>query len=91
MLLDAAADGDLELIKLMYHSGFKDLNEFVNVDNRNVAHIAVCCKQLDVLFFLKYQVHFNFQLRDRWQRTPLDEARMLKSEEVVEILTRTID
>ena len=35
-----AAKGDLDSLKLFFYAGIKDLNKYVNVDKRSVAHVV---------------------------------------------------
>lgn len=49
LVLEAAAEGDVEFLEMLFHTGTKDLNEFVNIDYRNAGHIAVCCNQEKIL------------------------------------------
>jgi hypothetical protein len=36
------------------------MNRYVNVDLRNVGHIAACENKIEIIKFLKNVVHFNF-------------------------------
>lgn len=49
LLLDAAKEGDLCLIKLFYHAGLKNLNLFVNELKRNIGHIAACERKIEII------------------------------------------
>ena len=40
LLFESALNGDLEMIKLIYHAGLKYLNIYTNIDLRNIGHIA---------------------------------------------------
>ena len=39
-ILRSTKDGDIEFIKLLYFAGVKNLHEYVNTDNRSIAHIV---------------------------------------------------
>jgi len=39
-LLRSTKKGDLEFIKLIYHAGLSNLEEYMTYDNRNIAHIV---------------------------------------------------
>lgn len=41
LLLTAGLKGDLEFLELTYYGGVKNLNDYTNVDSRNVGHMAV--------------------------------------------------
>lgn len=41
---------------------------------------------MDVIEFLRDEVTFNFTIKDRWGKTPLDEARDANQTEIIEIL-----
>ncbi len=36
----SAMENDLETIKILYHSGLKNLNDFTNIEGRNIGHIV---------------------------------------------------
>lgn len=40
-ILRAGKEGDLQFIKLLYFAGVKNLHEYVNIDNRSLAHIVL--------------------------------------------------
>lgn len=74
LLLHSAVKGDLDMLKLLFHAGLKSFNEYTNVDERNIAHVAAAEGKLEIIKFLKYSVKFDFSKRDVWDRTPLDDA-----------------
>lgn len=78
LILQAPQSADLEIIQLIYHSGIKNINDYINVDSRNLGHYAVAAHNLDIIHFLKYHVHFDFSAKDRWMHTPLDDANKIQ-------------
>ncbi|EAR86550.2 L-asparaginase (macronuclear) [Tetrahymena thermophila SB210] len=83
LLLDSAMTGDLDTIKLIYHSGLKNFNDYTNIDQRNIGHVAASEGQLEIIKFLKYTARFDFSQRDIWDRTPLDDALEFQHIDVV--------
>lgn len=67
------------MLELIFHSGIKNLNDFINIDNRNVGHMAVMNGHIKIIKFLRFVAKFNFSERDRWHNTPYDDAIILKS------------
>lgn len=49
--------------------------ETPDYDYRTVAHLAAAEKHYLVLEYLLWFSSFNFQLKDRWGQTPLDEIK----------------
>ena len=82
----ATANNDIEMIKLMFHSGLSDLNQFVNIEKRNIGHIAACEKNVDIIKFLWKVVNFDFSEKDAFGKTPLDDAKFFKCNEIIQIL-----
>ena len=82
----AAAHNDLDLIKLIFHAGLNNLNEFTNVDHRNTGHVAACENNVEIIKFLWKVVNFDFSEKDLDGRTPLDDAKFFKHEEIIKIL-----
>ena len=78
LILKTGDEGDLNMLECLYYGGLKNLNDYVNIDNRNIAHMAVFGGQLNILKFLKHTAHFDFSARDRWFHQPLDEAIKIK-------------
>lgn len=66
LILNTGIKGDLEMLELIFHSGIKNLNDYVNVDNRNVGHMAVMSGKTKIIKFLRFVAKFNFSERDRW-------------------------
>jgi len=77
LLFKLIAKGDLESLKLLYNGGLNNLEQYVNIDKRTIAHIACAENQVEIIDFLRNQVNFDFSVKDRWNQTPLiDEVRV---------------
>ena len=74
LLLESGSKGDIDTLKMLYHSGLKNLNDFTNIDERNIGHIAAADGQAEIIKYLKYTARLDFSQRDIWDRTPLDDA-----------------
>ena len=85
-MIRGAKEGDLEIIKLMFHAGLTDMNKFADREKRNVGHIAACENNVDIVKFLWKVVNFDFSEKDIDGRTPLDDAKFFKHEEIIMIL-----
>lgn len=81
MILEAGDKGDLEMLECIYHGGIKNLNDYVNIDERNVAHMAIFTGSVNIIKFLKINAHFDFSYRDRWTHTSLDDAIRIKNKQ----------
>lgn len=82
LLLTAGLKGDLEMLELIFHGGIKNLNEYVNVDIRNIGHMAVMAMNSKIIRFLRFTAKFNFSERDRWGNTPYENALEIKSKKI---------
>ncbi|CAD8197314.1 unnamed protein product [Paramecium pentaurelia] len=82
LILTAGLKGDLEMLELIFHGGIKNLNDFVNVDNRNIGHMAVMVMNSKIIRFLRFTAKFNFSERDRWGNTPYENAIEIKSKKI---------
>lgn len=71
VLCRKARINDLGSIKLFHKAG-ADL-EAKDYDDRTLAHIAACEGHSELLTYLAENTDFNFDLKDRHQRTPIDE------------------
>lgn len=58
--MQAAADNDFLLLQMFYYAGLKNLNEYHNIDRRNIGHIAVAKNNKDLVNFLKFTTNFDF-------------------------------
>lgn len=70
------------MLELIFHGGIKNLNDFVNVDNRNIAHMAVMTMNSKIIKFLRFKAKFDFSERDRWGNTPYENAIEIKSKKI---------
>mmetsp|Transcript_32608 Transcript_32608/g.29465 ORF Transcript_32608/g.29465 Transcript_32608/m.29465 type:complete len:96 (-) Transcript_32608:179-466(-) len=84
-LHDAAAKKDLDAIKHFYFSGLKNLDIYKNFDGRTIGHIAVSNSDYQMIKFLKENTSYNFNTKDRWGKTPIDEAKELKDVEMLKV------
>jgi lysophospholipase len=89
-LFEIVAEGDLDSLRFIYYGGIKNLNEYTNIDDRTIGHIAVAESQVKILEFLKEEAAFNFNTKDRWGRTPLTEAFEIKHPEVLGLFSESI-
>ncbi|KAF8362812.1 glna-1, partial [Pristionchus pacificus] len=85
-LLFAAKMGDFDAIRRMYLNGLN--MEMVDYDNRTAMHVAAAEGHTNIVKFLVIQAKCNFQPRDRWGRTPLDDARQFRHDTVIAFLAR---
>lgn len=85
-LTRAAINNDLELIMLYFFSGFENLNEAVDVESRNIGHIAAFMGFVSIIVFLKNETKFDFFAKDSYGKTPYDEAKEANHENIVDIL-----
>ncbi|KAL6735434.1 hypothetical protein Aduo_005877 [Ancylostoma duodenale] len=83
-LLFAAKNGDLETIQRMYLQG-ANLN-MTDYDGRTALHIAASEGHVELLKFFLSVAQVNHSPRDRWGRTPLDEARQFDKLECAQLL-----
>jgi lysophospholipase len=62
------------MLDILYEAGIRNLNDFFNMDYRNIGHIAVAENAIELVTYLKRKTHFDFYRKDRWGKTPIDEA-----------------
>lgn len=60
LLLESGSKGDIDTLKMLYHSGLKNLNDFTNIDERNIGHIAAADGQAEIIKYLKYTARLDF-------------------------------
>jgi hypothetical protein len=73
--------GDLKSIKLFNRAGAN--MEAADYDGRTFAHIAACEQIEEILLFTAKSTNFNFSLEDRWGRTPIDEIKDPKFQQII--------
>ena len=84
-LIYAASKGDLDTISVLVGA---DVNiNWTDYDSRSAAHLAAKYNNLEVLELL-FASGANMSLKDRWGKTPLDEADASGSGRILEFLTR---
>ena len=81
-LIYSAANGDLATVKKLLFARGADVNSS-DYDERTALHLAVAEKRGKMIKFLLEQGAF-VRARDRWGRTPLDEAKGTPYEEMLE-------
>ncbi|CAD8124608.1 unnamed protein product [Paramecium sonneborni] len=82
LILSSGLNGDLQMLELIFHGGIKNLNYFVNVDNRNIGHMAVMSMCSKIIRFLRFVAKFDFSERDRWGNTPYENIIDIKSKKI---------
>ncbi|KAL1925635.1 uncharacterized protein VTP21DRAFT_518 [Calcarisporiella thermophila] len=75
---NAVLAGDLETVQLIIEAGF-DINSKSSIDGRTALHIAAAESCLEIVEYLLSFSHIKPGILDRWDRTPLDEARRVQS------------
>jgi len=80
-------EGDLKDLRHAYYCGLKNLSDYKNFDGRTIGHLAASENRMDIIVFLKEETSFNFGLKDRWGKTPLDEAKHFNYVKIVEYLS----
>jgi len=71
--LRAANVGDLDLVRTMAEHGMRlDVHDY---DKRTALHLAICSHHYEVVKYLVTQNRELTELRDRWQNTPIDNAK----------------
>ncbi len=84
LLCDAAYRGDLDLLQKMRERGDDlDLGDY---DCRTGLHLACCAGNLRVVEWLLREGGCDPKPRDRWDVTPVDEAKRYGHHEIVELL-----
>ncbi|PIC44833.1 hypothetical protein B9Z55_005064 [Caenorhabditis nigoni] len=82
----AAKNGDLDSLRRMFMQG-ADLKT-ADYDNRTALHVAAAEGRIKVCKFLVNIVGIPHDVKDRWGRYPLDDARQFKNKEVALYLFR---
>ena len=77
--------GDIKRVRLLKECE-ADI-EIADYDLRTVGHLAAAEKHWDLVDYLVKHTDFNFNLKDRWGKSPLDEIQdPILREEYVELL-----
>ncbi|CAJ0959639.1 unnamed protein product, partial [Mesorhabditis belari] len=85
-LLYAAQNGDEEAVRRMYLQGQPlDVKDY---DGRTALHIAASEGHAHLVKFFLFIAKVPHNPKDRWRRTPLDDAKMFKHDECVKLLLR---
>lgn len=87
-LCTAVFDGDLQLLRRLISAG-ANVNAF-DYDRRTATHIAAADGNLSMVKLLVEEGGANPTVMDRWEQTPLDEARRVGAQPVVEYLTARV-
>lgn len=85
-LLYAAAYGDTITLRRHKLSGM-DMS-LADYDSRTALHVAAAEGHYECVEFLLTQCHVPWDVRDRWGRSPMDEAMEFGHNRVVELLQR---
>ncbi|PAV77820.1 hypothetical protein WR25_19960 [Diploscapter pachys] len=83
-LLFAAKNGDIDVVKRLYMQG-TDL-DIADYDGRTALHIAASEGHAHLVRFFLNVAKVYHEPRDRWGRTPLDDAKMFHHDDCVELL-----
>ena len=71
------------LLYLVFY--FLTLNQS-DYDGRTALHLAVCENHIEIVQFLLNIAKVNKNPKDRWNKTPLDEAIKLNHTEIIDLL-----
>ncbi|WKX94232.1 hypothetical protein Q1695_011470 [Nippostrongylus brasiliensis] len=83
-LLFASKNNDTETIRRMYLQGTN--LEVADYDGRTALHIAASEGHESLVRFFLFVAKVNHNAKDRWGRTPLDDARLFNNASVVQLL-----
>ena len=79
----SAQEGDLEHLKMLFNKNI-DFNQS-DYDGRTALHLAVCEEHIDIVNFLLKIVKMNSNQKDRWNRSPYDEAKLLNNDNILKL------
>lgn len=83
-ILFSAADGDLSALRRHKLSGM-DM-ALTDYDGRTALHVAAVAGHVECVEFLLKQCHISANVKDRWGRTALEEAKMFGHKKVIKLL-----
>merc|ERR1719379_2620437 len=85
LLLNASSKGDVEYVERCMNNGL-DIH-VGDYDARTALHLAVCEGQEEMVRFLVQHASLEqINARDRWGRTPLDDALTADRESIIDML-----
>uniref|UniRef100_A0A914E0Z4 glutaminase n=1 Tax=Acrobeloides nanus TaxID=290746 RepID=A0A914E0Z4_9BILA len=87
-LLFAAESGDMNTIRRIYMKGI-DMG-LKDYDKRTALHLAACEGHTHVVEFLLHVAKVQPEPRDRWNMTPLDNAKQYNHKDVIQLLQDVI-
>ncbi|KAK0394676.1 hypothetical protein QR680_000868 [Steinernema hermaphroditum] len=87
-LLYAVKNGDLDMVRRLYLQG-ANMN-MADYDGRTALHLAAAEGHPKLVRFLMQVCKADHSAQDRWNHTPLDDARHFNNHECVRILTKYI-
>ena len=73
LLCTVGFEGDMKRLELLHKAGCN--LEIADYDSRTLGHLAASEGQIDMLQYLSSRTDFNFNLRDRWDNTPMMELQ----------------
>ncbi|CAD6195806.1 unnamed protein product [Caenorhabditis auriculariae] len=85
-LMFAAKNGDLEAIRRMYMQGMN--LSIVDYDGRTALHVAAAEGHLALVEFFIMVAKVNYDARDRWGRSPLDDSRTFGHDACLDFLLK---
>ena len=80
LFIDKIKEDNKTFMELIYHTGFQkdEMEELADEEGRNIGHYCVIFKAANCLSFLKSkEVRFNFQLKDNYGNSVIDEGKRL--------------
>ena len=77
LILKSSFENNVDMLILCKEAGVTNWNSYVNYDKRNIAHIAVANNNVEYLNYIKKYLNFDFQIKDRWDISPIDEMKQL--------------
>jgi ankyrin repeat protein len=84
MVLEAAQAGDLSLIRQLHANGVSIVS-ISDYDLRTAGHLACVEGNIEIVKYLK-QHGANFSMKDRWGRTPMDDAHSSDHHDIIALL-----